>query len=144
MIIRTSELTNTVFVPAQVVKDHIPKFLFIGRSNVGKSTLINKLIRRKKMAKTSSRPGKTISINYYLINEEFYLVDLPGYGYSKISKADQMRVNKLMDAFFDKSENIMLVFSLIDSRHGYLKSDMQALQSILNKNLKILTIFTKK
>ena len=85
MIIRTSELTNTVFVPAQVVKDEIPKFLFIGRSNVGKSTLINKLLRRKKMAKTSSRPGKTISINYYLINEEFYLVDLPGYGYSKIS-----------------------------------------------------------
>ena len=143
MIIRTSELTNTVFVPTQVVKDEIPKFLFIGRSNVGKSTLINKLLRRKKMAKTSSRPGKTISINYYLINDEFYLVDLPGYGYSKISKSDQQRVNKLMDAFFDKTENIILVFSLIDSRHGYLKADMQALESILNKNLRILTIFTK-
>jgi len=143
MIIRTSELTNTVFVPAQVIKDEIPKLLFIGRSNVGKSTLINKLLRRKKMAKTSSRPGKTISINYYLINGEFYLVDLPGYGYSKISKSDQQRVNKLMEAFFDKTKNIILVFSLIDSRHGYLKADMMALESILKKKLRILTIFTK-
>ncbi len=95
------------------------------------------------MAKTSSRPGKTISINYYLINEEFYLVDLPGYGYSKISKVEQHRVNKLMNAFFEKTENIKLVFSLIDSRHGYLKSDKEALKTIVDKNLRILTIFTK-
>lgn len=143
MIIRKTELIKTVFVPKEVIQDTIPKFLFIGRSNVGKSTLINKLIRRKKMAKTSSRPGKTISINYYLINDEFYFVDLPGYGYSKISKTDQARVNKLMDAFFNNTKNINLVFSLIDSRHGYLKSDMAALSSIIKKNLRILTIFTK-
>lgn len=143
MKIKKTELTKTVFVPKEIILDTIPKFLFTGRSNVGKSTLINKLIRRKKMAKTSSRPGKTISINYYLINDEFYLVDLPGYGYSKISKTDQARVNKLMDAFFNKTNNVKLVFSLIDSRHGYLKSDMQALSSILEKNLRILTIFTK-
>ncbi|MCK5003590.1 MAG: 50S ribosome-binding GTPase, partial [Candidatus Aminicenantes bacterium] len=80
MKIKKTELTKTVFVPKEIILDTIPKFLFTGRSNVGKSTLINKLIRRKKMAKTSSRPGKTISINYYLINDEFYLVDLPGYG----------------------------------------------------------------
>ncbi len=143
MIIKKTELIRTVFVPKEIIDDQLPKFLFIGRSNVGKSTLINKLVRRKKMAKTSSRPGKTISINYYLINDEFYLVDLPGYGYSKISKSDQGRVNKLMDAFFNKTKNIRLVFSLIDSRHGYLKADMLALSSILNKNLRILTIFTK-
>ena len=95
------------------------------------------------MAKTSSRPGKTVSINYYLMNEEFYLVDLPGYGYSKISKADQSRVNKLMDAFFKGSENIRLVFLLIDSRHGYLKADMEILKTLMEKNLRILTIFTK-
>jgi GTP-binding protein len=143
MVIRTTELVNTAFLPKQVVLDEIPKFLFLGRSNVGKSTLINKLIRRKKMAKTSSRPGKTVSINYYLMNGEFYFVDLPGYGYSKISKADQSRVNKLMDAFFKGSENIRLVFSLIDSRHGYLKADMEILETLMEKNLRILTIFTK-
>ena len=143
MIIRTAELKKTVFVPAEIIKDQTKKILFIGRSNVGKSTLMNKLIRRKKMAKTSSRPGKTISINYYLINDEFYMVDLPGYGYSKISKSEQDRVNRLMTAFFDTTENIRLVFSLIDSRHGYLQSDMQALSSIIDKNLRILTIFTK-
>lgn len=143
MVIRTTELVNTAFLPKQVVLDEIPKFLFLGRSNVGKSTLINKLIRRKKMAKTSSRPGKTVSINYYLINGEFYLVDLPGYGYSKISKTDQQRVNKLMNAFFERTENIRLAFSLIDSRHGYLKADMEVLNTMVEKNLKILTIFTK-
>ncbi len=143
MIIKKSELKKTVFLPKEIIIDEIPKFLFLGRSNVGKSTLINKLIRKKKMAKTSSRPGKTVSINYYLINDEFYLVDLPGYGYSKISKSDQSRVNKLMDVFFDKTRNIRLVYSLIDSRHGYLKSDMRALSAILKKKLRILTIFTK-
>jgi len=143
MIIREIELKKTVFIPQEVILDDIPKFLFIGRSNVGKSTLINKLIRRKKMAKTSSRPGKTISINYYLINDEFYLVDLPGYGYSKISKSDQSRVNKLMVGFFNKTKNVKVVYSLIDSRHGYLKSDMKALSLILENKLKILTIFTK-
>ncbi len=143
MIIKKIELTKTVFVPNEIVMDSIPKFVFIGRSNVGKSSLINKLIKRKKLAKISSKPGKTVSINYYIANDEFYLVDLPGYGYSKISKGDQARVNRLMDSFLKRTDNIRLIFSLIDSRHGYLKSDMEALSVILDKGYRILTIFTK-
>ncbi|MEN8154682.1 MAG: ribosome biogenesis GTP-binding protein YihA/YsxC [Acidobacteriota bacterium] len=143
MIIKDIKLVKTSFVPKELLMDDIPKIVFIGRSNVGKSSLINKLMKRKKLAKTSSKPGKTISINYYLVNDMFYFVDLPGYGYSKISKNDKLRVNELINAFFRKTPVIKLILILVDSRHGFMKTDIEALSGIIEKDFKILTIFTK-
>ncbi len=143
MIIKDIKLVKTSFIPKELLKDDIPKIVFMGRSNVGKSSLINKLMKRKRYAKTSSKPGKTISINYYLVNDLFYFVDLPGYGYSKISKIDRQRVNKLINAFFGITTDIKLILILVDSRHGFMKIDIETIAGIIENNFKILTIFTK-
>ena len=94
--IRDIQLSATIFTVKNLVEDSLGKIVFIGRSNVGKSSFINKMINRKNFARTSSRPGKTISINYYLINKMCYFVDLPGYGYARISKKERQRVRTLM------------------------------------------------
>ncbi len=143
MIIKSANLDKTVFSPEGLLLDSRSKIVFIGRSNVGKSSLINKLAGRKNLARSSSRPGKTISINYYDINEEFYFVDLPGYGYSKISKIEKSRVDKLINQFFLKSTGIKLVLLLIDCRRGFMNIDLNTLEQLSTKNFKILTIFTK-
>ena len=143
MKIKKSELFKTVFNKEQLVDDEIAKIIVMGRSNVGKSSLINKILHRKKLAKSSSRPGKTVSINYYSINEEFHIVDLPGYGYAKISKDEKRRVEVLFKDFFLSVKNVKLVLVLIDSRRGFLDNDIEALSKVLDKNFKILTILTK-
>lgn len=143
MIVKKVELVKTVFNKKNILQDEIPKIVFMGRSNVGKSSLINKLIRRKNLARSSSKPGKTVSINYYNINGRFYFVDLPGYGYSKIPKNERMRVGDLIDDFFDNSNNLGLILLLIDSRRGFMDIDLETLAQISKKNVKILTIFTK-
>ena len=109
MIIKDIHLHSSVFTNAQLVTDDLRKIVFMGRSNVGKSSLINKIVNRKKLAKTSSKPGKTVSINYYLVNESFYFVDLPGYGYAKISKTQRERINRLVSAFYQNVKNLKLV-----------------------------------
>jgi GTP-binding protein len=143
MKIKKSEIFKTVFNKGQLVSDDRAKIIVMGRSNVGKSSLINKILHRKKLAKSSSKPGKTISINYYLINDEFQLVDLPGYGYAKISKSEKRRVEILFSDFFNSVSNVKLVLLLIDSRRGFLDSDIENLTKILEKEYKILTILTK-
>lgn len=143
MIVKKVELVKTVFNKKNILQDEIPKIVFMGRSNVGKSSLINKLIRRKNLARSSSKPGKTVSINYFNINDRFYFVDLPGYGYSKIPKNERMRVGDLIDDFFDNSSNLGLILLLIDSRRGFMDIDLETLAQISKKNVKILTIFTK-
>jgi len=143
MIIQDINLYCTAYCRDQLVKDDRIKILFIGRSNVGKSSFINKIVNRKRLAKTSSRPGKTISINYYLINNEFFFVDLPGYGYAKLSKTETQRVKILMSMFFKQVTNVRLVLLLIDSRRGIMESDKQILKQILHNNYQILTILTK-
>ncbi|HED06652.1 MAG TPA: YihA family ribosome biogenesis GTP-binding protein [Ignavibacteria bacterium] len=111
------EFLKSAYTVKQFDKSDKPEIIFCGRSNVGKSTLINTLLNRKKFAKTSSTPGKTRSINYYLIDEKYKLVDLPGYGYAKISKAEREKWAKLVESFLRSSKSVELAFHLIDSRH---------------------------
>ncbi len=141
--IKQVQLDCTAFLKKQLPKSPLPKIIFMGRSNVGKSSLINKLMNRKRLAKTSSRPGKTLSINYYLVNEQFYLVDLPGYGYAKAPMTEVKRVRRLMTDFFSTVENVKLLVILVDSRRGFMDSDLQILGEILNKGFKMLTVLTK-
>jgi len=111
------EFLKSAYTINQLDNSDKPEIIFCGRSNVGKSTLINTLLNRKKFAKTSSTPGKTRSINYYLIDEKYKLVDLPGYGYAKISKAEREKWAKLVESFLRSSKSVELAFHLIDSRH---------------------------
>lgn len=141
--IKTSTLERTSFSIKELVTDDRAKITFIGRSNVGKSSLINKLLHRKNLARTSSKPGKTVSVNYYLINEEFYFVDLPGYGYANISKTESKRVKDLIAGFFAKVKNLKLIVILIDARRGFSDADIAILSQLIDKNFKILTVLTK-
>ncbi len=145
MIIRNIELEATVFNGKQLreYKNNSPKIVCIGRSNVGKSSLINKLVNRKNLAKTSSKPGKTVSINYYKVNDSFLLVDLPGYGYAKISKKEGERVRRLISDFFRTADNVKLLMILIDSRRGFGEVDLEVMEELVDKGFPILTVLTK-
>lgn len=141
--IKEVQLAATVFAGGRLIADDLPKIIFVGRSNVGKSSFINKIINRKNFARTSSTPGKTVSINYYLINREFYFVDLPGYGYARVSKTEAQRIRELIAAFFEKVKNARLIVLLVDSRRGFMDSDIEILSRILNKEFRMLTVLTK-
>ena len=117
MKIKTAEFVNSVTELSQLPTAHLPEIVFIGRSNVGKSSLINKLCGKSKIAKTSTVPGRTRLLNYYLINEEFYFVDLPGYGYAKVPEQIKTGWRKLVEDYISTRKNIKLVFELMDSRH---------------------------
>lgn len=120
-----------------------PEFAFSGRSNVGKSSLINVILERKNIAKVSRSPGKTRNINYYLINDHFYLVDLPGYGYAKVSGTEQKRWQKLIESYIINNASLKLVFILIDSRIGLKESDRQLIDWLLFNQVNFQIILTK-
>ena len=120
-----------------------PEYAFIGRSNVGKSSLINMLTNNKKLAKTSGRPGKTQLINHFLINDEWYLVDLPGYGYAKTSKAKRFEFTKFIEKYLKERENLMNTFVLIDSRLEPQKNDVEFLNWMGHNQLPFSIVFTK-
>ncbi len=120
-----------------------PEYAFIGRSNVGKSSLINMLTEQKGLAKTSSSPGKTQLINHFLINNEWYLVDLPGYGYAKVSKGSREDWRKMINFYFQKRENLTCVFVLIDSRHEPMKVDLDFINMLGNMGVPFVIVFTK-
>lgn len=120
-----------------------PEYAFIGRSNVGKSSLINMLTGQKGLAKTSSSPGKTQLINHFLINNSWYLVDLPGYGYAKVSKDSREKWRKMINYYFHKRENLTCVFLLIDSRHEPLKQDIEFINYLGNMGVPFVIVFTK-
>jgi GTP-binding protein len=117
MKIISAEFVNSVTDLNQLPTAHLPEIVFIGRSNVGKSSLINKLCNKAKLAKTSSIPGRTRQLNYYLINEEYYFVDLPGYGYAKVPEQIKTGWRKLVEEYISTRKNIKIVFELMDSRH---------------------------
>ena len=120
-----------------------PEYAFIGRSNVGKSSLINMLTDRKKLAKTSSFPGKTQLINHFIINDNWYLVDLPGYGWAKVSKSAREDWGKMIKAYMTKRENLACVFVLIDSRHDPLKADLDFITTLGQWQVPFVLVFTK-
>ena len=120
-----------------------PEYAFIGRSNVGKSSLINMLCNNEKLAKTSSAPGKTQLINHFIINNEWYLVDLPGYGFAKVSQRSRRRWEQMIENYLRKRENLHLVFVLIDARHDPQKIDLEFLEQLKKWNLPFCLVFTK-
>ena len=124
-------------------KQRYPEFAFIGRSNVGKSSLINMLCRNKKLAMTSSTPGKTKLVNHFLINRQWYLVDLPGYGYAKMSATGKQKLEQVIRGYINFSQELTVLFVLIDSRHEIGKVDMDFLIELGLSGIPFAIIFTK-
>lgn len=127
----------------QMPNEQRPEFAFIGRSNVGKSSLINMVCNNKYLAKTSSTPGKTKLINQFLINEKWYLIDLPGYGYARVSKGDKKTFDSLITNYITKRENLYCLFVLIDSRLEPQKIDLEFINKCGSSGIPICLIFTK-
>lgn len=143
MNINTAEFVISNTKLAQCPAPDKAEYAFIGRSNVGKSSLINYLVNNKNLAKTSSRPGKTQLINHFLINEEWYLVDLPGYGYAKTSKKNRKTWEQFIADYILKRENLLNLFVLIDSRHEPQKIDLDFMEWLGIKGIPFSIIFTK-
>ena len=124
-------------------KQKYPEFAFIGRSNVGKSSLINMLCKNKKLAMTSSKPGKTRLVNHFLINRQWYLVDLPGYGYAKMSATGKQKLEQVIRNYINLSQEMVMLFVLIDSRHDIGQVDMDFLIELGQSQIPFAIIFTK-
>lgn len=143
MIIKNAEFTISATNPKQYPKDDLPQIVLVGKSNVGKSSFINTMVNRKKLARTSSDPGKTRLINFYKVNNEFYFVDLPGYGFSKMSKAQQVEVGNFIEEYLQKSPNIALILFLVDIRHNPTSNDKLMYDYIISQNLPCIIIANK-
>ncbi|MBQ0074733.1 MAG: YihA family ribosome biogenesis GTP-binding protein [Prevotella sp.] len=143
MIIKKSEFTISAAKLSQCPKDGKPEFAFIGRSNVGKSSLINMLTAHKGLAKTSATPGKTLLINHFNINDSWYIVDLPGYGFAKRSKKVQEEIDKMIDSYMLQREELVNVFLLIDIRHDPQKIDREFMDWLGENGVPFSIVFTK-
>ena len=139
---------NTIFLTSygekkQFKKSNCKEIVFSGRSNVGKSSLINKLINRKSLARVSSKPGKTSTINLYKVNDYVRLVDLPGYGYAKVSESEKLRWADLVEGYFNSGPNIVLVIQIIDIRHKPSMDDITMIKFLIERKLKFIIVLTK-
>ncbi len=143
MIIKSSEFTVSSATVSQCPKDTKPEYAFIGRSNVGKSSLINMLCNRRGLAKTSATPGKTLLINHFIINREWYLVDLPGYGFAKRSKTVQHQLEQMITSYILQREQLVNVFVLIDVRHEQQKIDREFVDWLGQSGVPFSIVFTK-
>lgn len=143
MTINSSEYVISSPVVSMCPKDDKPEYAFIGRSNVGKSSLINMLCRHKNLAKTSSTPGKTLLINHFIINEEWYLVDLPGYGFAKRSKTVQKKIEQMVSSYILQREQLVCTFVLIDIRHDPQLIDREFIDWLGESGIPFAIIFTK-
>lgn len=124
-------------------KNNLPEYAFIGRSNVGKSSLINMISNQKKLAKTSGRPGKTQLINHFLINDNWFLVDLPGYGYARVSKSQKNTFQKFITNYFKQRKQLVCAFVLVDIRHDPQPIDLNFMQWLGENNIPFCVVFTK-
>ena len=143
MVIRNVELETVCGVTSTLPENTLPEFAFAGKSNVGKSSLINALMNRKALARTSSQPGKTQTINFYNVNEAIYLVDLPGYGYAKASEEIKAKWGKMIEDYLHKSKEIRCVFLLVDIRHEPGSNDKIMYKWILDHGYEPVIIATK-
>ncbi len=143
MIIKSATFVMSNTKVSQLPAPNLPEYAFIGRSNVGKSSLINRLTNQQGLAKTSQQPGKTQLINHFLINKNWYIVDLPGYGYAKVSKSSREKWEKFIRAYLNYRENLQCVFVLIDSRVEPQKIDLEFCCWLGERQIPFVLIFTK-
>ena len=143
MIIKNPKFEISAVKPAQYPKGNLPEIVLVGKSNVGKSSFINTMLNRKNLARTSNTPGKTRQINFYNIDNNFYFVDLPGYGFSKLSKKEQVNMGKFIEDYLQKSRNIKLIILLLDIRHKPTQDDLLMYKYILKTNLPFMIVANK-
>lgn len=139
-----AELLYTAGKAEQIRKSDLPEVVFSGRSNVGKSSLINKLVQRKSLARVSGQPGKTATINFFKVGNKFNLVDLPGYGYAKVSHAEKVRWANLVEGYFAQERNTALVIQIVDMRHKPTNDDIHMIEFLKNSGMPFVVVMTKK
>lgn len=139
-----AELLYTAGKAEQIRKSDLPEVVFSGRSNVGKSSLINKLVQRKSLARVSGQPGKTATINFFKVGNKFNLVDLPGYGYAKVSHAEKLRWANLVEGYFAQERNTALVVQIVDMRHKPTNDDIHMIEFLKNSRMPFVVVMTKK
>jgi len=143
MKINNVEFTTSAVRRSQYPEGKIPEFLLVGRSNVGKSSFINTIIHRKNFARTSARPGKTQTLNFYLVNEEFYLVDVPGYGYASVNKEQQKKFGMMIEDYIKNRSQLRTVFMLVDFRHKPSEDDILMYNFLKYYNIHVILVATK-
>lgn len=143
MLVKNPRFEISAVSPKQYPKNNLPEIVLVGKSNVGKSSFINTMINRKKLARTSSEPGKTRQINFYNIDDSFYFVDLPGYGYSKMSKKEQEKVGHFIEEYLFNRNQISLIIFLIDIRHAPTDNDKLMYNYIISSGLPFIILANK-
>lgn len=143
MIIKNPKFEISAVLEKQYPKNNLPEIVLVGKSNVGKSSFINTMLNRKNLARTSSEPGKTRQINFYNVDDNFYFVDLPGYGYSKMSKNEQIKVGKFIEHYLTTRNQIALIIFLIDIRHSPTENDIMMYNFIINTGFPCLVLTNK-
>jgi GTP-binding protein len=143
MLIKSAEFVESNSDASKCINTPLPEFAFIGRSNVGKSSLINALCNNSKLAKTSSTPGKTQLINHFIINKNWYLVDLPGYGYAKVNKIAKEKFQSIVTHYLEKRDNLRCVFILIDCRLAPQPIDLDFIEWTAQQGIPFIVVFTK-
>ncbi len=143
MEIKKAKFITSAVKPSQYPDDNLPMVAMVGKSNVGKSSLINVLCNNFKLARVSGTPGKTRLVNFFLINEEFYLVDLPGYGFARVSKTEQSSWGKMMEDFFTKAVALKGIILIVDIRHNPTAEDMQMAEWIRYYNVPVVVVASK-
>ncbi len=143
MIVKNPKFEISAVRPNQYPKNNLPEIVLVGKSNVGKSSFVNTMINRKKLARTSSEPGKTRQLNFYNIDDTFYFVDLPGYGYSKMSKKEQAQVGKFIEDYLFNRKQITLIIFLVDIRHKPSENDRLMYNYIISSKIPFIILANK-
>ena len=143
MKVNSAEIVISAVRPNQYPESNLPEFALAGRSNVGKSSFINKMLNRKALARTSSKPGKTQTLNFYLINEMLHFVDVPGYGYAKVSKSEREAWGKMIETYITSREQLRAMLLIVDLRHPPSKDDVMMYDFLKHYNIPVIIIATK-